>query len=72
MTEPEGPAPKQETLQRIDKGYSRAFTLEPKIRRIVWRKQQAVKTRAFLMSITLENAQSTRLSCCLLMLVVKA
>jgi len=46
VTEPEGPAPRQEALQRIDKGYSRAFTTEPKIRRVFWHKQQTVKTRA--------------------------
>lgn len=43
---PEGPAPRQETLQRTDKGYPQAFTTEPKTRRLYWHKQVVVKTRA--------------------------
>jgi len=42
----EDPASKGETLQKADIGYSRAFTTEPKIRRVVWHKQLTVRTRA--------------------------
>ena len=45
MTDLRGPS-RQETLQRTDKGYSQAFTTEPKTRRFFWHKQVVVKTRA--------------------------
>jgi len=46
VTEQEGLASKREALQKTDIGYSRAFTTEPKIRRVVWHRQLTVRTRA--------------------------
>lgn len=60
MTEPEVPPPRQEALQRIDKGYSRAFTTEPKLRRVFWHKQQTVKTRATVLQESFYPAAEVR------------
>jgi len=55
MTEPEGPAPRQEALQRIDKGYSRVFTTEPTVRRHLRDLMPTRKRATLLMELLYQN-----------------
>lgn len=55
MTDAETPAPKEKTSYGIDKGYSRAFTTSPKIRRHLTGSMPTRKRAAYLMELLFQN-----------------